>query len=100
MTASLSRSSKTRLSESRRRRRRLGYSTDLCGSGRLEAADEAVLCGEERRSGARGDAELGVDVLDVGRHRPRCDHETEGDLLVLVSAREQAQHLDLAGGQA
>src|SRR5262245_15954107 len=34
---------------------------------RFEAADEAVLGREERRAGARGDLELPVDVLDVGR---------------------------------
>ena len=41
--------------------------------------------------------DLGVDVLDVVARRLRRDHQTRRDLLARQPAREQTQHVHLAG---
>ncbi len=56
----------------------------LTSAGGLEGAHQAVLGGEERCSGAAGDAELRVDVLHVVGSRLRRDHQVLRDLLVGV----------------
>ena len=61
--------------------------------------EEAVLGGEQGGGGAVGDADLGVDVLDVVRHGLARDHQLVGDLLVGVPTGEQGQDVDLARRQ-
>ena len=50
--------------------------------------------------GARGDAELLEDVLNVAGNGVLADHERSRDLLVALSARNEAEHLQLATCQA
>src|SRR5581483_10823025 len=65
-----------------------------------ERIEQAVLHREQGGAGARGDAELRVDVLHVRVGRLRRDHELRGDLPLRAAAREQAEHLPLAWRQS
>ena len=62
------------------------------GSGAGRAAPRKAGFGAARH------VELGVDVLDVGAGGLRRDHESRRDLLVGAAPRDEAEHLDLAGG--
>ena len=59
-----------------------------------------MINGEARRRGTRGDLQLAVDRAQVRVDGVRADHQPLGDLGVGQTLRDQAQHLDLAGGQA
>ena len=61
--------------------------------------DQVMLHGEEGGPGAGGDADLGVDVLDVVVDRLGEIERSAAICLVGVAAREQAQHLHLALAQ-
>src|SRR6185295_301204 len=61
---------------------------------------EAVLDREQGRAAARLHADLGVDVLGVVIDGLRRNAERAGDLLHRLAARDCAQHVDLAFGQA
>jgi hypothetical protein len=62
----------------------------------LVVEDAEQACGGP---GARADAELGVDVLQVPSHRGRRDPEDLGDLSVGLAAGDQGEDLALAGRQ-
>src|SRR6266508_3414459 len=64
-----------------------------------EAADDAVLDGEQAGSGPVGDGELAVDVLDVVADGLLADEQVVGDAAVGPAPGDQAQHLDLPGGE-
>src|SRR5215211_3324744 len=64
-----------------------------------EAADDAVLDGEQAGAGPVGDAELAVDVLDVVADGLLADEQVAGDVTVGPALGDQAQHLDLPGGE-
>jgi hypothetical protein len=53
--------------------------------GGVELPMEVVLHRKERRSGARGDVELSVDVLDVVPDGAGRDEELPADLLVRLT---------------
>ena len=59
-----------------------------------------MLHGEQGRPGPGRDPRLGVDVLDVAADRLGRDAERDRHLLVGVAPGDQAQHLDLAVGEA
>src|SRR5215204_31745 len=62
--------------------------------------DEVVLEGECCRRGARRDAQLPEDVLDVAGDCVLAHDEFGGDRAVRSARREQAKHLELALAQA
>src|SRR5690348_11633373 len=64
-----------------------------------EPLDQVALEGEGGRGRARGQSELGVDVLQVPRDGVLADHELHGDLAIALSLRHKAEDLDLATGQ-
>ena len=59
-----------------------------------------MLDGEAGGGAARANAELAVDRGQVGADRARAEHELLGHLGVGEALGHQAQHRDLAGGQA
>src|SRR3954463_11877577 len=60
---------------------------------------QPVLERVERRPGPGGDADLGVDPLEVAVYRLRADGRRPGDLAHRPAARALAEDLDLARGQ-
>src|SRR5215212_6440207 len=60
---------------------------------------EFALEGERARCGPRGNAELREDVLKMPGDGVLADHERPGDLLVALTGRDEAEDLELAGGQ-
>ena len=63
------------------------------------AGEQAVLDGEHAGLRPVRSAGLRVDVLDVAARSLGRDDQLSGDLLVREAAREQPEHLDLAGGE-
>ena len=63
-------------------------------------ADQPLLEGEEGRAGPRGHADLRIEALDVVVGGLWRDIELAGGFLGRISACDQAQHFDLARGQA
>ena len=70
----------------------------MFGESRADVG-EAVLDREQRGAGARFDADLAVEALQVIVDRLGRDAEQTRDLLHRQSACHNAQHLDLAFGQ-
>src|SRR5438552_1186728 len=64
------------------------------------SSGEAVFEREGGRGGSCRHAELRVDVLEVACHRVLADHEGRSDVAVRHPGPDQAQHLDLARGEA
>ena len=61
---------------------------------------QAALEGVESRGGPGGDADLGIEVLDVVVGGLGRDLEQAGRFLGRMPGRDQPQHLDLARRQA
>src|SRR4051794_7786456 len=78
----------------------IGRLPDLCVSRFVTASGEAVLHREQCRFGAGRDAELGVDVLEVGRHGLARDRELAGDLAVRSTASQRDEDGCLACRQS
>src|SRR5262245_5234178 len=74
----------------------------VCGepSTAVVASDQLMVDRVPDRGRPRGDAELAVDRAQVRVDRPRADDQPLGDLRVGQPLGDQAQHLDLAPGQA
>src|SRR5437868_11951395 len=75
----------------------IGYIAHFLG---MSASQQVVLHGEHGGTGARRDADLVVDVLDMVRGRARGDGESRRNVLMRVALRNETQHLDLAVAQA
>src|SRR5919206_2396576 len=61
---------------------------------------EACVVGEHDRLHAVAEVELAEDARDVRLHRRLADDELLGDLRIREAARDQAQDLELARGEA
>src|SRR5438105_10191091 len=61
--------------------------------------DEPVLGGPDADLGARGEAQLVEDVLDVRAGGPLCDDQLGRDLAIAEPARHQRHDLPLAPTQ-
>ena len=68
-------------------------------SSELSGGQQAERAGARDRLDAIADAELAVDALDVRAHSADGDDQLGGDLLVAVPGGEQAEDVELAGGQ-
>jgi hypothetical protein len=60
---------------------------------------QAVLVGVGGGRRPGGQAQLGVDVAEVARHRLLAQDQVGGDRAVGLAGRDQAEHLDVAGGR-
>ena len=80
-------------------RRRFGYWSRR--SVQSVGSDEAVAHGEHGSGTAGRDADLGVDVLDVGAHGPAARSPRSWAISLVGTARgpAESQHLDLPSGQ-
>ena len=65
----------------------------------IAIAQQVMLHREERRSGARGDTDLSVDVLDVVMDGALRESEPFSHLAVGVAASDQPEDFDFAVGE-
>ena len=61
--------------------------------------DEVLVVGENDRSGAISEVELGKDMVYVGLHRAFADEEALGDLGVGAALADEGQYLAFAVGE-
>ena len=61
--------------------------------------DEVVVVGENDRSRAISQIQLGEDMVDVGLHRTFTDEELLGDLGVCAASTDQSEDLEFALGE-